>query len=68
MTRSKFTFYNVIGAVLWVCGIQTAGYLFGNVPWVQQNLSTIIWAMILIPGLIALWGAWRARSVELPGH
>jgi membrane-associated protein len=68
MTRSKFTFYNVIGAVLWVCGILMAGYLFGNVPWVQQNLSTIIWAMILIPGVIAIWGAWRARSVELSGR
>ena len=38
-----------------------AGYFFGNLPWVQDNLSKIIWAMILIPGLIALVGAWRAR-------
>jgi membrane-associated protein len=38
-----------------------AGYLFGNVPWVQQNLSKIIWAMILMPGLVVLYGAWKAR-------
>jgi membrane-associated protein len=61
MTRSKFTFYDVTGGALWVCSITLAGYLFGNLPWVQANLSKIIWAMILIPGLIALFGAWKAR-------
>jgi membrane-associated protein len=44
MTRSKFTFYDVTGGTLWVCSLTLAGYLFGNVPWVQANLSTIIWA------------------------
>ena len=61
MTRSKFTFYDVSGGALWVGSLVTAGYLFGNVPWVQQNLSKIIWAMILIPGLIIVAGALRSR-------
>ncbi len=61
MNRTRFTAYNVGGALLWVLGVTMAGYLFGNVPWVQANLSKIIWAMIIIPGLIALVGAWRAR-------
>jgi membrane-associated protein len=60
MTRTKFTAYNVIGALIWVVGLTAAGYWFGNLPWVQQNLSKIIWAMILIPGLIALYGGWKA--------
>ena len=61
MTRRKFSFYDVTGGALWVGSLVTAGYLFGNIPWVAQNLSTIIWAMILIPGLVILLGAWRAR-------
>jgi membrane-associated protein len=61
MTRRRFTFFDVTGGVLWVGSLVTAGYLFGNVPWVQQNLSKIIWAMILIPGLFVLYGAWKAR-------
>ena len=61
MNRGKFTLYNVGGAFLWVCGIVTAGYLFGNVPFVKANLEKIIWAMILIPGLIVVFGAWKAR-------
>ena len=61
MTRSKFTLYDVSGAVLWVGGVTLAGYLFGNIPWVKQHLDKIIWAAILIPGLIVIFGAWKAR-------
>ena len=61
MTRSKFTAYNVVGALIWVVGLTAAGYWFGNLPWVQANLSKIIWAMILIPGVVVLFGAWKAR-------
>jgi membrane-associated protein len=64
MTRAKFTAYNVIGALIWVIGLVGAGYLFGNLPWVQANLSKIIWALIIIPGLIALFGAWKARRQQ----
>ena len=60
MSRPKFTAYNVGGGLLWVCSLTLAGYLFGNLPWVQANLSKLIWAVILVPGLIALFGAWRA--------
>ena len=35
MTRSKFTFFDVTGGVLWVGGVTLAGYLFGNIPWVM---------------------------------
>jgi membrane-associated protein len=61
MNRGKFSLYNVSGALLWVVGLVTAGYLFGNLAWVQTNLSKIIWAMILIPGLVVLFGVWRSR-------
>jgi membrane-associated protein len=61
MSRGKFTSFNVIGALLWVVGVTTAGFLFGNLPWVQQHLDKIIWALIIVPGLIALYGGWKAR-------
>mgnify|MGYP003587093990 FL=1 len=64
MSRAKFTFYNVLGATIWVGGIVVAGYLFGNIPWVQQNLQIIIWGLILVPGLIALYGAWKAGRAD----
>lgn len=61
MTRSKFTLYNLAGGALWVGGIVTVGYFFGNIPFVKTHLDKIIWAMILIPGLIVIFGAWKAR-------
>ena len=65
MTRGKFTLYNVVGALIWVIGVALLGYLFGNTPWAQANMSLIIWLMIIVPGLIALLGAWRARRRSL---
>ncbi len=64
MNRAKFTLFNVVGALLWVLGICTAGYFLGSFPWVKANLDKIIWAMILIPGLFVLFGAWKARSAS----
>jgi membrane-associated protein len=61
MNRAKFTLYNVVGAFIWVVGITLAGYFFGNLSFVQNNLEKIIWALIIVPGLIALFGAWKSR-------
>ena len=61
MTRAKFLFYDLLGGALWVGGIITAGYFFGNIPFVKQHLDKIIWAMILIPGLFVMYGAWKAH-------
>jgi len=67
MARGKFTAYNVGGAILWVSGLTLAGYLFGNLPWVKANLSMIIWAMLLVPGLMVLFGAWNSRRASPSG-
>ncbi len=64
MTRRKFSFYDVTGGALWVGSLVSAGYLFGNIPWVAAHLSKIVWAMILIPGALMLFGAWKARRAQ----
>ena len=61
MTPSRFVLFNVAGGLIWVCGLTGAGYLFGETEFVKAHLSQIIWAMIFVPGLLALWGAWRAQ-------
>ena len=66
MNRGKFTAYNVAGALIWVVGLTSAGYVFGNLPWVRENLSKIVWAMILIPGLFVIYGAWKASRNQNP--
>jgi membrane-associated protein len=61
MTRSKFTLYNIVGALVWVVGIVAIGYVFGNMPFVKTHLDKFIWAMIFVPGLLVLLGGWRAK-------
>jgi membrane-associated protein len=65
MSRRKFTFYDVAGGALGVGGIVSAGYFFGNIPWVKLHLDKIIWAMILIPGTLAIYGSWKASRQPL---
>jgi membrane-associated protein len=63
MTFIKFQFFNIIGALLWVVGLLVFGYLFGNLPWVRQNLNTLVLigiaAAILPIVLGALWQFYR---------
>lgn len=61
MSRARFTFYDVTGGVLWVVGVTGAGLLFGHIPFVKNNLDKIIWAMLLLPGVLVVLGSWRAK-------
>src|SRR5256885_12439701 len=61
MTRRKFTLFDVTGGALWGGGVTLAGFFFGNIPWDKANLGKIMWAAILLPGLIAIFGAWKGR-------
>jgi membrane-associated protein len=54
MTYTKFLFFSVAGALLWVVSLTTLGYLIGNTPWVQQNFSLVTLAMIVVPALPAM--------------
>jgi membrane-associated protein len=65
MTRSKFTLYDITGGGLWVGSIITIGFFFGNIPFVKEHLDKIIWTMILLPGLLILFGAWKARRSKV---
>ena len=71
MTHTRFQAYNIAGGVLWVASLTLAGYWFGNIPWVKNNLTWIILALIIIPGLpalVALIRNWREqRRARLPG-
>jgi membrane-associated protein len=48
MTYRKFLSYNVVGGVLWISSLVYAGYLFGNIPWVKQNLTLIVLGIVIV--------------------
>ena len=42
MTHTRFQFFNISGATLWVLSLVTAGYFFGNIPVVRDHLTAIV--------------------------
>jgi len=42
MTFSRFQLFNTVGAALWVFGLVMAGYFFGNIPVISENLNIIV--------------------------
>jgi len=55
MSYPRFALYNVVGALLWVCGLTAIGFLVGDQPWVKANFSLVALALIIVPSLPALW-------------
>lgn len=66
MRYRHFALYNVAGGLLWVLLFSYAGYFFGNMPMVQQNLKWLIVAIILLsvlPGVVEVWRQRRLATI-----
>jgi membrane-associated protein len=61
MSYRRFMSFNVIGGIAWVVICTTAGYFFGNLPFVKNNFSLVVLAIIFISILPALWEIWKSR-------
>jgi membrane-associated protein len=64
MIYPRFLSYSVAGSVLWIGSLTYAGYYFGNLPFVRQNLSLVIIGIVvlsLMPGLVEFLRS-RSRS------
>ncbi len=64
MQYSRFLAYNVVGGVVWVTLFVWAGYLFGDIPVVQERFELVILGIIgvsVLPIAIELLKGWRAK-------
>ena len=64
MNYPRFLFYNVTGGLLWVTIFILCGYFFGNLPFVRENFSIFILAIIIVslmPAAIEFLKHWRAN-------
>lgn len=64
MNYSTFIKYNVIGAFVWVWSLTLMGYFFGNLPVVQENFETVIFAIIGISLLPMVWEYVNAKFLK----
>jgi membrane-associated protein len=63
MDYSRFLAFNVSGGVLWVYSLTYAGYFFGNLSFVKDNLTLIIIGIIVLSIMPAVIEVWRQRRV-----
>lgn len=60
MSLGRFTYFNLIGGLLWVIPVCGIGYLFGNIPFVKNNFSIIILAILFVSLFPMIWGIFTA--------
>lgn len=66
MSYRHFALFNVTGGIVWVTAFVYAGYWFGNMPVVKQNLELLILGIIFVsvlPGLIEYWRQRRRKNM-----
>jgi membrane-associated protein len=61
MPYRRFLAYNVIGGILWISSLVYAGYVFGNIPWVKENLTFIVVAIVVVSLIPAVTTFLRER-------
>ncbi|HEX9450209.1 MAG TPA: DedA family protein [Burkholderiales bacterium] len=64
MSYRRFLMFNVTGAVLWVALLTYAGFFFGNLPLVRNNLTAVILGIIVLSVMPAIVEFWRARRAS----
>ncbi|MRX45726.1 DedA family protein [Pedobacter puniceum] len=64
MPISKFSYYNVTGALIWIIGFLFLGYLFGNLDFVKNNFSWVILIISLFTTLPPIIGAIYAKKSD----
>jgi membrane-associated protein len=67
MSYRRFLSYNLVGGCLWIALLVYAGYLFGNIPWVKDNLSLIVIAIVVVSLLPAISTFVRERRAAKSG-
>ncbi len=67
MSYRRFLSYNLVGGCLWVALLVYAGYLFGNIPWVKENLSLIVVAIVVVSLIPAVMTFVKERRAAKPG-
>ncbi|AUF98127.1 membrane-associated protein [Pseudomonas sp. BIGb0278] len=61
MHYPRFLTFSVAGSLLWVGGLVTLGYFFGNVPFIKQHLSLMVVVIIVLSLVPMLLGLLRGR-------
>lgn len=62
MNFGQFTYYNIVGAILWIVSFLGIGFIFGNIPFIRDNFTYVMLVIIVLTILPAVIAAVRAKS------
>ncbi|NIE75595.1 DedA family protein [Pantoea sp. Tr-811] len=68
MHYPRFLTFSVAGSLLWVGGLVTLGYFFGNVPFIKQHLSLMVVGIIVLSLVPMILGLLRGRFSRTAAH
>lgn len=66
MSYGRFVSYDIIGGIAWVSLFTWGGYFFGNLPFVKENFSFVVLAIIFISLLPAFFEVLKSRLRPAP--
>jgi len=67
MPYARYIGFCVAGALLWVISLCSAGYFFGNIPLVKNNLSVVVVLIVLVSISPGVYAWLKARSIQRHG-
>lgn len=62
MSITHFSFFNALSAIMWIGSLLFSGYFFGNIPFVKENFTLVIYAIILISLIPAAFAYFKSRQ------
>ena len=67
MNFGKFTYYNIIGGLVWIISFLGLGFVFGNIPVIKENFTYVMLVIIVLTILPAVYaGIKTKRDMKSP--
>ena len=68
MNFGQFTYYNVVGGVLWIVSFLGIGFIFGNITIIKDNFTYVMLVILVLTVLPAIFAAIKARRTMSEGE
>ena len=68
MNFGQFTYYNIVGGVLWIVSFLGIGFVFGNIPFIKDNFTYVMLVIIVLTILPAVFAAIKAKRTMSEGN
>lgn len=61
MDYKFFFLFNVVGGILWIASLTLLGFMFGNIPFIKNNFTNLVFGIIILSILPAIFEFFRSK-------